>query len=134
MLTHPLLKISNILLRQAIYCSIFTCHDFRKEKYFIPFFFFFLHFLNLGSILNIFKKGRRSSLMYLSTYILRKTWLDKCLRSLVSEDSSTSNMINTPKHCSKLDDSTFTIFIDPSKTIQIWKVPLSYLLNLRTIF
>ena len=46
---------------------------------------------------------------------LQKTWLFKCLKSPVSKDSSTSNMVNGPKHCSKLNDSTFTIFIDPCK-------------------
>ena len=47
------------------------------------------------------------------TYRLRKTWLDKCLIGPVSEDPSTSTMVNGPKHCSKFDDSNFTIFIDP---------------------
>ena len=28
-----------------------------------------------------------------------KTQLDKCLKSPVSEDRSTSNMVNVPKHC-----------------------------------
>ena len=28
-----------------------------------------------------------------------KTWLDKCLKSPVSEDASRSNMVNVPKHC-----------------------------------
>ena len=28
-----------------------------------------------------------------------KTWLDKCLKRLFSEDPSTSNMVNVPKHC-----------------------------------
>ena len=28
-----------------------------------------------------------------------KTWSDKCLKSPVSEDLSTSNMMNVPKHC-----------------------------------
>ena len=30
--------------------------------------------------------------MYFWTYRLRKTWLNKCLKSPVSEDPSTSNM------------------------------------------
>ena len=41
-----------------------------------------------------------------------KTWLDKCLKSFVSEDISTSNMVNGPKNCSNYRDSTFIIFID----------------------
>ena len=28
-----------------------------------------------------------------------KRWLDKCLKSLVSEDPWTSNMVNLAKHC-----------------------------------
>ena len=55
--------------------------------------------------------------MYFWTYSHWKTWLDKCLKSRVSEDSSTSNMVNGPKHCWNQNDSTFTIFIDPC---QVW--------------
>ena len=51
--------------------------------------------------------------MYFRTYGLGKMWLDKCLKSPLSEDPSTSNMVNGWKHCSKLNDSNFTIFIDP---------------------
>ena len=38
--------------------------------------------------------------------------LSKCLKSPVSEDPSTSDMVNGPKLCWNLNDSTFTIFID----------------------
>ena len=38
---------------EAIYCKIFRCIYLRNEKYFVN---FFLHFLNLESILNILKK------------------------------------------------------------------------------
>ena len=54
--------------------------------------------------------------MYYWTYGLRKTWLDKCLKSPVWEDPSTSNMENGPNHCWNLNDSTFIIFIYP-----IWR-------------
>ena len=36
--------------------------------------------------------------MYLRNYELRKTWLDKCLKSPVSEDPLTDNILNGPKH------------------------------------
>ena len=49
--------------------------------------------------------------MYFWTYGLQKTWLIECLKSLVSENHSTSKMINGPKYCWNLNDSTFTIFI-----------------------
>ena len=38
---------------EAIYCKIFRCIYLRNEKYFVN---FFLHFLNLETILNILKK------------------------------------------------------------------------------
>ena len=50
--------------------------------------------------------------MYFINYGLPKTWLDQCLKSLVSEYTSKSNMVNGTKHCSHLKDSTFTTFID----------------------
>ena len=49
--------------------------------------------------------------MYFWTYGRRKTWLDKCLKSSVSEDSLTSNMVNGRKHCWHLNGSNFTILI-----------------------
>ena len=44
---------SILFLTEAIYCNIFRCNYLRNEKYFMNFFF---NFLNLDSILNIFKK------------------------------------------------------------------------------
>ena len=37
--------------------------------------------------------------MYFRNYGLRKTWLDQCLKSPVSEDPSKSKMVNAPKLC-----------------------------------
>ena len=59
--------------------------------------------------------------MYFWTYGLRKTWLDKCLNSNVSEDPATSSKVKPPIHCSKLQDSTFTIFIDPCERNSGWR-------------
>ena len=53
--------------------------------------------------------------MYFRTYRLPKTWLVKCLKSPVLVDPTTSTMVNGPKHCSKLNDSTFTKFLDLSE-------------------
>ena len=50
--------------------------------------------------------------MYFRNYGLPKTWLDQCLKSPVSEDPTKSNMVNAPKHCSNLTDTSFTIFIN----------------------
>ena len=50
--------------------------------------------------------------MYFGSYRLRKPWLDKCLKGLVSEDPSISNMVRGTKHCSSLNGTTFTKFID----------------------
>ena len=50
--------------------------------------------------------------MYFLKYVLRKTWLDKCLKNPISEDPSKSKMVNGQKHCCNLKGSTFNIFID----------------------
>ena len=50
--------------------------------------------------------------MYLRIYVLRKTWLEKCRKSPVSEDYLTDNVANGSKLCLDLNDSTFTIFTD----------------------
>ena len=100
-------------LTQAGCCNIFRWKYLRNEKYFLVFFFvFFLHSLNLDSFLNIFKKNMTLIAMYFWTYRLPKMFLDKCLKTSVSEDPSTSDIINGLKHCWRLSDSTFTIFID----------------------
>ena len=41
-----------------------------------------------------------------------KTWSDKCLKSHIRKDPSTSNMGKFLKHCWNLHHSTFIIFID----------------------
>ena len=53
--------------------------------------------------------------MYFRNYGLRKTWSDKCLTSAVSQYPSTSNMTSASKHCSNLNDGSFTMFIDYCK-------------------
>ena len=50
--------------------------------------------------------------MYFRNYGLPKTLLDQCLKSPVSEDPTKSNMVNAPKHCSNLRETSFTIFIN----------------------
>ena len=62
-----------------------------------------VHFLNLFEILNVLKK--KITLIDFVFLKLRtpKTWLDKCLKSPVLEDPSTSNMVDIPKHCSNLE-------------------------------
>ena len=50
--------------------------------------------------------------MYFRNCGLRKRCLKKCLKNPVSEDPSTSNMVNGPKHCCNVEDGSFTIFID----------------------
>ena len=58
-------------------------------------------------------------------YRLRKTWLDKCLKSHFSEDPYTDNMENWSKQCSNLNDSTFTKFINTLKVVGLEKVSFS---------
>ena len=98
---YSLLKRGNLLQHFQMQLS-------QKRKLFSN---FFLHFLNLEPISNIFKNDVTHTADVILT--LCKKWIDKCLRSPVSDYPGKSNMVNGPKHCSKLNDSTFTIFIDP---------------------
>ena len=50
--------------------------------------------------------------MYFRNYRLRKTWLDKCMKSPASKDSLTREMVNRSKHSLNLHGRTFIIFID----------------------
>ena len=53
--------------------------------------------------------------MYFRNYGVRKTWLDKYLKSPFSEDPLTSNIVSGVRHCGKLNNSTVTISIYPSE-------------------
>ena len=50
-----------------------------------------------------------SKLIYFRKYGLGKTWFHKYLKSPVLEDSAICNIVNSPKHCWYLLDSTFVI-------------------------
>ena len=98
---YALLNRGNLLQHFQIQLS-------HKRKIFSEFSFAFSKF---GFNFKHFQNKRWPSwLMYFWTYALRNTWLDKCLKSPVSEDHSTSNMVSEPKDCWNLNDSTFTKF------------------------
>ena len=73
---------------------------------------FFLLFQNLHEILNFLNKKMALIDFVFPKLRAPKTWLDKSLKSPVSENPSTSNMVNVPKHGWNLHHSTFIIFID----------------------
>ena len=74
----------------------------QKQK---PFSQFFAVFLKSGLTFDILKTKMTLKAFVFPKLRTPKTWLDKCLKSLVSEDPSTSNMVNGAKHCSKLNET-----------------------------
>ena len=50
--------------------------------------------------------------MHFQNYGLQKTWLDKCLRSPVSDNPLRENLVNGSNHCFDLNDKIFTRSID----------------------
>ena len=60
--------------------------------------------------------------MYFQNYRLRKPWVDKCIKSLIFEGNSKSNMVNGPKH-----------LLINVKAIKSEKVSLSSMQNLGTV-
>ena len=102
---YSLVKSGNLLQQFKMQLS-------KKRKIFSESIFFFPYFKFRFNVEHFQKKWPWQH-MYFWTYVLPKTWLDNCLKSPVSEDPSTSDMVNGPKHCWNLNDSTFTILIDP---------------------
>ena len=109
---------SILFLTEAIYCNIFRCIYLRNEKYFVD---FFLHFLNLECILKIFRKKVSLIADVFLNLENRKEVFREILKSLVSEEPLTSDMVNGPKHCWNLKDSPFTRFIHPCEEYWSWK-------------
>ena len=71
---------------------------------------FIFRYGNIDQILNILKKkDGHHRLCIFENRGLRKTWIDKCLKSHVPEDPLTSNIVNALKHCWNLHDSTFIV-------------------------
>ena len=71
--------------------------------------------------------------MYYRNYGLPKTWLHQCLKSPVSEDPTKSNMVNAPKHCSNLKDTSLPYLLITGKSIVSQKVSVTYVKNLKTV-
>ena len=71
--------------------------------------------------------------MYFRNYGLPKTWLDQCLKSPVSENPTKSNMVNAPKHCSNLKDTSLPYLLITGTSIVLQKNSVSYIQNLTTV-
>ena len=66
-----------------------------------------------------------SLLMYLGNYEFPKTLLDKCQKCSISEDISTSNMVNEIKQCWNLNSPILPYLLSTVKAIKFEKVSLS---------
>ena len=71
--------------------------------------------------------------MYFRNYGLPKPWLDECLKSLVSDDPTKSNMVNGPKHCSNLKDTSLPYLLITGRSIALQKVSVCDVQNLKTV-
>ena len=71
--------------------------------------------------------------MYFRNYGLQKTWLDQCVKSPVSEDPTKSNMVNAPKHCSNLKDTSLPYLLITGQSIVLQKLSVIHIQNLKTV-
>ena len=122
----------NILTADDMYCLLNRGNLWQdlqkqlsqKQKIFSEFFFAFSKFR--FNFEDFQEKKWPSWLMCFWTDGLRKTCLDKRLKSPIEEDPSTSNMVNRPKHYWNLNDRSVTIFIyhcegnSVGKTLSWW--------------
>ena len=70
--------------------------------------------------------------MYFRNYGLRKTWLDQRLKRLISEDPLKSNMQNAPKCDEILMKAPLPYLLIAGKAIDLQKVSVSDMQNLKT--
>ena len=61
-----------------------------------------------------------------------KTWLDKCLKNLVLEDLLTSKMVNVQEEIPKRVTSPLSCSLITAKSIELEKIPIIDMKNLRT--
>ena len=94
----------------------------QKQKVFLN---FLLLFWSLAENLHVLKKKMALIAFVFPKIRISKTRLDKCLKSPVSEDVSTSYMVKAPKYRWNLHHSTFIIYIDHWKVNCVGKY-LSY--------
>ena len=71
--------------------------------------------------------------MYIPNYGLPKTWLDQYLKSPISEVPTKSNMVNAPKHCSNLKDTSLPYLLITGQSIVLQKVSISDVQSLKTV-
>ena len=110
---HWLTMKSILFLRETIERYQFRCNSLTKTNVFLT---FLLHFWNLDKILNILSKNITLIDFVISKLRTPKTWSDKCLKSPVSEEPSTSNIVNVLKLCWNLHQCIFILLFDH------WKV------------
>ena len=71
--------------------------------------------------------------MYFLNYGLQETWLDKCLKSPISENPSTSHMGNEPNTVEISTTEPLPCLLITVKAIELGKVSLSDMQNLQTV-
>ena len=99
----------------------------QKQKVFLN---FLLLFWSLAETLNVLKKKMTLIAFVFPKLPTPKRWLDKCLKALVSEDRSTSNMVKVAKHCWNLIQITFIIFLITAKLVELEKVSFTDMPNI----
>ena len=71
--------------------------------------------------------------MYFGSYRLRKPWLDKCLKGLVSEDPSISNMVRGPNTVEVLMAPPLPNLLITVNATDLEKIPLSDIQIFKTV-
>ena len=121
LLTHWMPMKTSLFLIETIQRYQFRC-NFLKQNISVN---FWLHFRNLDSILKISEKKMIVTAFVFPKLRTVKTCLDKCLKSPVSEDASTSNMVNVSEHGSHLHHLVFIMFINNFQVNWVKKNPYS---------
>ena len=113
---------SILFLIERIWRYQFRWYYLKNKKFFWIFYFTFEICIKFW---NFFLKKMTLTAFVFPKLRTPKSWLDKSLKSHVSEIHSTSNMVKVAKHCWNLHDRPFIIFIDHFQVYSVGK-NLSY--------
>ena len=119
---YPVLNRDNLTIQ-------FKWYYLEKRKIFLN---FLLHFWNLNSILNILEKKMTLTAFVFPKLRTLKTYLDKCLKSQVWEDPSTSTLVTFPSTVLICITSPLSYLSITLKSIELEKVSLIDMPNLGT--
>ena len=91
-------------VKASVWRNLFKCNYLKIKKYFLD---FFLHYRNMHKVWDTLKEKMILKVIFCWNYRMQNAGLFKCLKSPLSENLWTVNMLKGPKDCLNLQRSIF---------------------------